>query len=277
MFKNQHLKNQFLKKGYCSFPLLSKQQINSLKDIYNNYKDQHNQSKEKFRGTGWIESASVREEINTIAAPVMEEALNTHFQGHQILGYNFLIKEKGDESAVPLHQDWTYVNEEEFFSMNIWVALEDVTPNNGALFLIPYSHKIFSGYLRPSPSYPIPFEKIKRLLSLFKRSVFLKAGDSICFDNRTIHGSYPNMSDNERLVFVATIFSCKAKLLHHYIHNNLLPEKVTEYIINKEDFFKIKRGKPPLNYIEKSNVETKYSRVSACDFAFSWMEFFFKS
>ena len=269
MFKNQHLKNKFLKKGYCSFPLLSKQQINSLKDIYNNYKDQHNQSKEKFRGTGWIESVSVREVINTIAAPVMEEALNTHFQGHQILGYNFLIKEKGHESAVPLHQDWTYVNEEEFFSMNIWVALEDITPNNGALFLIPYSHKIFSGYLRPSPSYPIPFEKIKRLLTLFKRSVFLKAGECVCFDNRTIHGSSPNMSDTERLVLVTTIFPVEAKLLHLYIHNYSQPEKVTEYIISNADFFKIKRGEPPVSYIDKRDVETKYPKVSTSDFFFN--------
>src|SRR5436190_1579582 len=77
---------------------------------------------------------------------------------------------------------------------------------NGTLYVIPFSHKIFSNYLRPSPKYPVPFNRILTLLKKIAKPIQLKAGECICFDNKTVHGSFANTSQSKRLVAVATIY-----------------------------------------------------------------------
>jgi hypothetical protein len=275
MFKHPEHDIHFKQKGFCSFRLLSAQQIQELKAIYRHFEEAHNRSEEKFRGTGWINDYRIADEVNRAVATVVEPALNEYFLHHQILGYNFLLKSCGADSAVPLHQDWTYVDEQLYFSMNVWIALEDTDLRNGCLMVVPCSHHIFGHYLRPSPAYPVPFRNIRPWLAAFARKIPLRAGECVCFDNRTVHGSFPNLTPSNRLALVTTLYPAQAKLLHHYVHNPQRPEEITTYELTAKDFFKIKRGAPPASYVHKTTNRTTYPHFSAFDFLLSQWKLYF--
>jgi hypothetical protein len=274
MFRDGAEKAFFLKKGYTTFSLLNRSQIDAARNVFSEFKTAHHQHTDKFKGTGWLSDAGQIDAINKKLHAVISPALNKKFQDFQLLGYNFLLKERGADSAVPPHQDWTYVDESRFFSMNIWIALEDSSIENGCLFIIPYSH-LLGNYLRSSPSYPVPFGSIIDFVAWFKKPIPLKAGECICFSNKTIHGSYPNLGNTNRLAVVTTLYPEKASLLHYYIHDTQNPEAVTEYEIEKKEFLTLKRGLPPSTYIRSRQVRTQYKRITKPRFIFSWMKALF--
>lgn len=260
IFLKKDLQNRFATKGYCTFKLFDSSEVDEVLSKYSFFAEEHNAgiSGSKFHGTGWLQSLEKRLEINNCLLPIIDKAARSFFKNYKIIGSGFLQKEFGEDSAVPLHQDWTYVDESRFYSMNIWVALEDTTIQNGAMYVIPYSHRVFSGYLRPSPNYPVPFKDIKPFLSIFKVPITLKKGECICFNNALLHGSFPNLKDSKRLALVATILPISATLVHHYSFNQTLPEEVTEFSISNESFLKIERGLPPENYISNNQKITHF-------------------
>ena len=260
----------FHKQGFVKFPLLNDAVMMLLKGIYQEFNDAHQLSPEKFRGTGWIQNETIVNAINERVHPVMTPVLAQHFQTYEILGYNYLQKERGTDSAVPPHQDWTYVDESLYYSMNIWIALQDITIHDGCLYMIPGSHR-YGAYLRPAPSYPIPFAAVTPFLSRFKRPIEMKAGDCVCFNNKTIHGSYPNMGDTMRLALVTTLYPTDAKLLHHYVPDVRDPGAVVEYEIDKKTFLNITRGKAPSQFISKRNLSTSYPVLGRTAFLNQWV------
>src|SRR5688572_10804168 len=116
---------------------------------------------------------------------------------------SYVVKFPSDEGvgAVPVHQDWSFVdNEEEYYSTTCWIPLVDVKMDNGALGLIKESNHYFKTF-RPSPS-----RFLKNTLTNHGTEVFpylnlveMKAVQALFFNNATFHGSPPNCSDSIRL------------------------------------------------------------------------------
>ncbi len=252
------LEQIFRNKGYCAFPLLSSGEADEVVGIYEDFEKHHGADGNKFHGTGWIQDTELRVIISNSVTPIIVSALNRVFKNYKILGSSFLQKESGEDTGVLLHQDWTYVDENQFYSMNIWIALEDVSIDNGAMFIIPYSHRIFSGYLRPAPDYPVPFRNLIGKLEPYKQTIELRKGECICFNNALLHGSHPNLLNSKRLVVVTTLLPENADLVHHYVQDTKQPEKIIEYTLDAVSFLKIKRGQHPENFISKKPVASLY-------------------
>ncbi|MCS6933619.1 MAG: phytanoyl-CoA dioxygenase family protein [Chitinophagales bacterium] len=231
---------------------------------------EHLKCPDKFKGTGWIDDAELRIQISKQISDILSGQIEVHFQLFQVLGYNFLLKESDIDSRVPPHQDWTYVDESKYYSFNLWLALEDILPEDGAIQVLPFSHRIFSGYLRPSPAYPIPFAAYRDKLLPFMKTIPMRAGDCICFSNAVVHASLPNTGRGLRPVVVCTIYPKEATLLHHYVHNISTPNEVVEYHISSEQFLKINRGQPPQCYINKHFRHTRYPDITYQKFVLIW-------
>ncbi|OGO91086.1 MAG: hypothetical protein A3F41_02375 [Coxiella sp. RIFCSPHIGHO2_12_FULL_44_14] len=96
----------------------------------------------------------------------------------------------------PWHQDFEY-----YGNMAFWVPLQECTPHNGGLQIIPnistyFPHKKIS---EQSGAYYIPFA----YLSTFKSETFcLNQGDAICFNSKTPHSTNVNKSGKTRWAFV---------------------------------------------------------------------------
>ena len=72
---------------------------------------------------------------------------------HRLFNTSILVKWPGQDGAMGTHQDWTFVDEDRFRSVTVWCPLVDVEQRNGALELLPGSHRILT-HARCSPTLP---------------------------------------------------------------------------------------------------------------------------
>jgi len=110
-------------------------------------------------------------------------------------------KAPGGGQAVEWHQDWAFYPHTNDDLLAFGIMLEDVTPDNGPLMVIPGSHKgpllshkhegLFCGAIHPDD----PLFEPEKAVTLTG-----KAGSMTVHHVRALHGSAPNMSDKNRLI-----------------------------------------------------------------------------
>jgi non-haem Fe2+, alpha-ketoglutarate-dependent halogenase len=120
-------------------------------------------------------------------------------------GSSFFIKEKRNPSFVSWHQDSTYWGLDPADVITAWVALTDSTVENGAMRVIPATHKLEQVAHRDTFS---PENLLSRGQEIMvdvndaeARMLELKAGEMSLHHVRLIHGSDPNPSDKRRIGF----------------------------------------------------------------------------
>lgn len=97
------------------------------------------------------------------------------------------------------HQDNNYTQHRPALgSLNIWVALVDMTEDNGCLRMVPGSHE--GGTLAAVDA----GDGVHRKLSTDVEAavpLVMNAGDAVAFTRLTVHGSGPNRSDAPRIAY----------------------------------------------------------------------------
>lgn len=120
-------------------------------------------------------------------------------------GTSFFIKEKRNPSFVSWHQDSTYWGLDPADVITAWVALSDSTAENGAMRVIPGSHKLdqvpHRDTFRPENLLSRGQEIMVEVDDAQARMLELKAGEMSLHHVRLIHGSDPNPSDLRRIGF----------------------------------------------------------------------------
>jgi ectoine hydroxylase-related dioxygenase (phytanoyl-CoA dioxygenase family) len=102
---------------------------------------------------------------------------------------SFVTKTKGENSYMPPHQDWSFVDEQQFRSLNIWCSLVDVTQESGAIYLLRGSHLLpFTARGTNTENY---FEKVTVMNFNTLTYLPMKAGQVLLYDHRMIHASPP--------------------------------------------------------------------------------------
>lgn len=109
------------------------------------------------------------------------------------------VKAAGGGGVFDFHQDNNYTNHDPAMgSINIWVALVDMTPENGCLQVIPRSH--LDGQL-PSKSRADDGHQVLDVDEDTLVPIRMRAGDAIAFSRWTVHGSGRNHTDQPRLAY----------------------------------------------------------------------------
>jgi len=120
-------------------------------------------------------------------------------------GTSFFIKEARNPGYVSWHQDSTYWGLEPPDIITAWVAFTDSTAANGAMRVIPASHKLdqvlhrdtFAAANLLSRGQEIMVDVDERQAAMLE----LAAGEMSLHHVRLIHGSDPNPSDDRRIGF----------------------------------------------------------------------------
>lgn len=209
IFKNSAYATRFQEDGYFVLPFFCKDEIDKLKAIYDGI---HHNEELIFESTSFIEDAAFKEAINSQVELVFKTKIESLFQDYKSLGTSFLTKRIGNNTNMPIHQDWTVVDEDKFASVTCWIPLVDTAFHNGAMQVIEGSH-LLSKALR-GPSLPISFDGID--LAPFLKTIHLKAGEAIIFNHALLHASHSNLSDKERVAVTFGLTHKEAQLLMYY-------------------------------------------------------------
>jgi ectoine hydroxylase-related dioxygenase (phytanoyl-CoA dioxygenase family) len=138
---------------------------------------------------------------------------------YQLLGKKYRLfhdqlfcKPAGHGGTVAWHQDYSYWTwTKPMAHLTCWIALDDVTTENGCLYYIPKSQ---TWGLLPITGLASDMESVKELLSddqieLFKRRIpiELKKGEACFHHPLMMHGSYANKSQESRRATVINVFA----------------------------------------------------------------------
>jgi ectoine hydroxylase-related dioxygenase (phytanoyl-CoA dioxygenase family) len=130
----------------------------------------------------------------------LEPAVAATFADQVVYLTTFITKWPGPHGAFPPHQDPTLVDERRFTGVTVWAPLSDVDVENGMLHVVPGSHR-FSSALRVQDVDRSPFADLDQaVIEHHGRGVPLTAGEALVFDNRIIHFSLPNRTEEPRVV-----------------------------------------------------------------------------
>jgi hypothetical protein len=229
IFRDLNNEQFFQEEGYVLIDLLNHHQIKALNDIYLSANLSYNQ---KFYSSSFIGNMETKLKLNNEIKSIVEPSIQKHFKDYENLGSVFLIKPHGKESEMPIHQDWTVVNENEYYSATIWIPLQETSIKNGCLKVLPKSHKLNKS-LR-SPTLTDPISEIKDICEDHLIAITLKIGQAMIFNQSLIHSSFPNLSNEPRIAVAYGLIPKDADLIFYFKKEN---KNQVEVLNIEKDFF----------------------------------------
>ena len=171
--------------------------------------------------SGWHSSNestdhAYRQRVHVALADLFSEALAGVLDDYRLFNTSILVKWPGPDGAMGTHQDWTFVDEQRFRSVSVWCPLVDVDSRNGALEVLPGSHKVLT-HERCSPSLPESYRDPLAGLGDGDLDPWpVAAGTAIVLDHAVAHRSPPNLADQPRVVIAGAFAPSEAMLRHHF-------------------------------------------------------------
>lgn len=257
IFKDQKLEVQFNENGYVVIDLLNDSVVERIRKVYDDF---FTAPTEEFYinvyGNDFEKRKAISENVQAILKPYADQL----FDNFKFVVSALTYKKAGTEKDFLMHQDITITDEEKYPSISIWCPLQDVDHTNGALYIVPYTHKLPSaprGYNLPSRIDKITAyitEKYTKLIPLRKSQV-------IIWDHRVLHGSGPNKTNTDRLASVSLLIPENAPVLLYYSEmgqvNNIADVEVLEMADGYYDSYNVK-SKPTgadVSLYKKDEVE----------------------
>ena len=248
IFKDPRLNNSFLNDGflviYNAFDITT---LDKLQEIYSNNIPDCNKT---FYTTQWIDSPGYKSRISTKISAEINSVLLSFLNNYKSVFSYFMVKHPNDTSFSHAHQDWSIVDEEIYSSINTWLPLTVVTRENGAMRLLPQSHKTFN---LPRGSYieNRSFDNQRILSEKDFLTLNLQAGDLLLFDTRLVHASFNNISEKTRVATGNILIPEKASLFHYYKKNN----SINKVKLNDDFLFEYSFGQDFITFLN-NNYET---------------------
>ncbi len=272
--KNKRIEAELIENGFTQAPLLLEEQIKELRKVYEvHFADVSKNDRYNLNSNADCHSAQkklISDEILRIVKP----SVDTFFSNYEFLPGIFFIKKysKDTSSSIPIHQDPTlFINEQDKQHIRIWCPLHDVDETNGTMFAVRGSHK----FTPPVSAVTVPshFSNVKELVNSCLECVPLKAGEAIIFDNRTIHYTSPNKTNNIRVAVIISIVIPNKQFISLYKEPNNENSPIEVYFQNKDWFFHPlwKNDKTrPLTGVKKGILDYKVVLVTPQEFTFAY-------
>lgn len=163
--------------------------------------------KDKFESTGNFSSKEIQQSVfDFVQRYITKVTINIFDTKNCEIGDGgaFFIKPTSNEKSIlHPHQDSAVIDESKFYGIFVWIPLQDITPKNGALYILKGSH-LWGNHYR-SQHIEWAFRKHNNLLWEKMIPLYVKKGDILFFDTSIIHASSSNYSNDERLAVCGAI------------------------------------------------------------------------
>lgn len=237
LFKDMSIQQEIAQNGFAVRNLLSDEQISALKSDFQEIL-QHPDN--EITGLFWNSGRAKSVEVRNLAKRSIDQHIKPYLQDlflpnkMDLMGGVFVAKPVSNQSELNPHQDSSHVEEDKFMSVYAWTTLTDVSVQNGALHVVPGSHRF--GNSQRSLNVPWQLDPFVKTLWKYAIPVPMKAGQVLFFDSATIHCSPPNNGKELRLAVNFFIKPSEARFLHYY-QDELTPEGMVEKFHVDMDFF----------------------------------------
>lgn len=236
-FKDKGLATELDALGYAVVDLLNESELQSVIQLYRSLNKFLPFNKDGVHITMEHSSVEFKLELHKNLSRDYYGILLRILDDFKIFQTSFIVKKKESfTNQIYPHQDWSFVDEEGGFrSYVVWIPLQDVTSDMGALSLYPGSHKSLKQIRYTPNEYFNGYDLIRAFASQNNFiTVNLKAGQALIWDNRLIHFSAPNISSKDRanVSFGVTSYSNQLKLFLKSSEN----ESILEYNV-ADDFY----------------------------------------
>jgi hypothetical protein len=267
VFRDENLQNEFDKNGFVKFHMFSKEQVKLLQDYYLETQSKHETviDRKKFHATNDTDNAELIASADSFIKKIMFEEVDKHFYNYKTIAANYLIKQPSEESDLGPHQDLRFVDEEKYYSFNIWIATEPTTKENGCLQFLKGSHRLHDT-IRPLPSYPWKYESVISLIPPYFTDVTTEVGDCVILNHACIHGSYPNLSGRTRIAAILAMIPKEADIYHYFLPKGNPANEVEKYAMTLDDFISLKVGYRPENARLIDKFKYDFSPVNTSEF-----------
>ncbi len=230
IFRDPAHTEMFNRDGFVIVPFLSEEQIAELLGVYRSF---YPEGVEGFFTTTFANNVEHREGVNRTIREVCLARIDELFKDYKTLFSSFIVKAPGEKSELIMHQDMTLVDEQLYSGINIWCPLIDLTETNGAIEVLPRSHRLFQTYR--GSSIPDIYDNVVPEVKEIMQPLYLKAGEAVIFDQSIIHYSPPNLSEEERPVINTFVAHKEAKIKICYWDKEKYTDQIE--IFEEEDDF----------------------------------------
>lgn len=189
-------------RGWVAMPLLEPAEVDELTNFYNSHAAKGDLNPPGAFNPDYAEfsvihsSPSFRSAAFDKIVEIVGSRVEPLLDSYRPLVANFVNKLPG-QGVVPMHQNWSVVDESRFRSVSVWVALVDCDEHNGTLEMLAGSHHSF-----PQPRGMWAYEAFSDIAESIRselEQVEVAAGHAIVLDDGLVHYSPPNSSPRNRL------------------------------------------------------------------------------
>lgn len=236
ILKDEIKQKTFERNGFIKLRLLEHHELKQLQNLcYTYFPD----GVEAFFSSSYLDDYDRKLEMSAKVSAIIEEKMNEHFVDFRILGAAFLIKGIGKNSEMPMHQDWTIVDESKYYAANLWIPLTKTDENNGTIEVLLGSHRV--NHALRAPTLPFFFSGYEKEIKEKLTVVTAELGEVVLLNQAVIHYSKPNLSNEIRPAVTVGITSKEAPLLFHYWDGQNeseveLFEQEDDFLLRFEDF-----------------------------------------
>lgn len=215
-FRDPDIQAALERDGYAVLPLLGADEVAKLRAAHERLGrapgDPGKACQSSFHSYDRDYKVAVDREIRAVLDPHLDAV----FDRQRALPCNFIAKYPGGMGGFGLHQDLTLVDEDRFRSVEVWIALEDTNAANGQLWMVPGSHT-WMPTIRGIQSFPFAYSELsRRIISDHAVPVPVEAGTAVVFTHAVLHCSFPNRTDEPRLVAITDLIPEEAQHLHYF-------------------------------------------------------------
>jgi hypothetical protein len=216
IFYDQQFNVLLQKYGYVVLPLLDENEVNFL---LSEHKKIEPKREEAFYTSIWHSDENYRKKVNQLISSIIPNKLSSIIINYKPVFANFMVKKAQEKSTLNFHQDWTFVDESNYVALNVWIPLIDTNKENGALQVIKGSHHFDIPYRGRNIEGPY-WHLSKYIKTFFAQLLEVKKGHAVIFDERLIHGSFDNTSQEDRLAVSNVMIPQEATLFHYFKTEN---------------------------------------------------------
>lgn len=275
VLKDSVLEEEFQKEGYVTVDFMSSDEVEELKNKFFELLPESGghitaessgfDMETTYDFTFIDKNIDFKRKVFDEITAKLEKRMHEWLSDYKPIIANY-IRKQPNTGEVPLHENWSFADEKKCSTVSIWCPLVDATVENGALQVVPGSHKRF-GEIR-GPMVPWELEDIRgSIVEKYLTPMVIPAGKAVILDDSIVHYSAPNKSDGLRLAIQLICIPEEMPSWHYHMKPSAADGKVDVLEVDKEFYMKFNPWKMPEGMPVVDRVDFDFKALTEEEFA----------